>query len=76
MASYDEVAKCFKKVDTTTDVYEFDLSAAYEEVRRCAYLKWENAGRPAGRETEFWLEAELEVSKLARDIDDIWYSDI
>lgn len=32
-----------------------------EETRRRAYELWENAGRPEGRELEFWLQAEREV---------------
>jgi hypothetical protein len=30
-------------------------------VSRVAYQLWENAGRPAGRDLEFWLEAEARV---------------
>jgi len=67
------VARFFKKKDD--DLWEFDLPAAYEEVRRRAYLKWEAAGKPDGKDVEFWLEAEQEVSEMARDIDQIWFTD-
>ena len=30
-------------------------------VSRVAYQLWENAGRPAGRDLEFWLAAETQV---------------
>jgi hypothetical protein len=29
-----------------------------EEIRLCAYRKWEQAGRPAGDGVCFWVEAE------------------
>jgi hypothetical protein len=32
-----------------------------EQVRLCAYLKWERAGRPASDGVQFWLEAEREL---------------
>ncbi len=30
------------------------------KIRKLAYAKWEEAGRPTGRELEFWLLAEKE----------------
>lgn len=30
------------------------------EIRELAYSKWIEAGRPSGRESEFWLKAERE----------------
>ncbi|MBA4190430.1 MAG: hypothetical protein C0467_20780 [Planctomycetaceae bacterium] len=38
-------------------------SATAEEVRLCAYRKWENAGRPGGDGVQFWLEAEQELGR-------------
>ena len=32
-----------------------------ENIRMCAYRKWEAAGRPAGDGVQFWLEAEREL---------------
>ena len=32
-----------------------------EEVAACAYLAWEKAGRPKGRDLDFWLEAEMQL---------------
>jgi len=32
-----------------------------EEVRLCAYRKWERAGKPTGDGIQFWLEAEQEL---------------
>lgn len=37
------------------------------EIRARAYQLWEQAGWPAGRDLEFWLEAEKEIE--ARDND-------
>ena len=34
---------------------------AASKVRARAYELWEQAGRPAGRELEFWLEAERQI---------------
>lgn len=33
------------------------------QVRARAYALWEQAGRPAGRELEFWLEAERQLEE-------------
>jgi hypothetical protein len=35
-------------------------------VSRLAYELWENAGRPAGRDLEFWLAAEAKVHATAQ----------
>jgi hypothetical protein len=32
-----------------------------EDIRLCAYCKWEAAGRPGGDGVSFWLEAEKEL---------------
>jgi len=32
-----------------------------ENIRLCAYRKWESAGRPTGDGVQFWLEAEKEM---------------
>lgn len=34
--------------------------ADWQEIRLEAYYKWERAGRPQGRDLEFWLAAEKE----------------
>jgi hypothetical protein len=36
-------------------------SVSPEEIRLCAYGKWESAGRPPGDGVNFWLEAEQEL---------------
>jgi hypothetical protein len=33
------------------------------QIRARAYELWEDAGRPAGRDVEFWLEAERQVEE-------------
>ena len=35
-----------------------------EDIRQRAYFKWEEAGRPEGRDVLFWFEAEREVNDL------------
>lgn len=32
-----------------------------DDIRRCAYQKWEDAGKPHGDGVQFWLEAEQEL---------------
>ena len=32
-----------------------------EDIRLCAYRKWESAGRPTGDGVQFWLDAEKEL---------------
>ncbi len=32
-----------------------------EDIRLCAYQKWEAAGKPTGDDVQFWLEAEQEL---------------
>jgi len=34
-----------------------------EEIRLRAHELWEKAGKPAGREDQFWLEAERQLSE-------------
>jgi hypothetical protein len=38
-----------------------------DEVRRRAYELWEQHGSPEGREEEFWLQAEREISDKVPD---------
>lgn len=40
------------------------------EVRDRAYYLWEQAGRPAGREHEFWAQASREIEGDPQDGDD------
>jgi hypothetical protein len=35
-----------------------------EDIRLCAYRKWESAGKPAGTDIRFWLEAEQELVQV------------
>ena len=36
----------------------------HDEIAMCAFLAWEKEGRPAGRETNYWLAAEAELRAL------------
>lgn len=38
-------------------------SVTSEQVRLCAYQKWELAGRPVCDGTQFWLEAEQQLRR-------------
>ena len=35
----------------------------HKKTRELAYLLWEKAGRPDGRDVEFWLEAETVITR-------------
>jgi hypothetical protein len=35
-----------------------------ERVKMLAYLKWEQAGKPIGKDLEFWIEAEKELEEV------------
>ena len=39
------------------------------EIRTRSYLLWETAGRPQGRDLEFWLRAEAELEAEARCVE-------
>lgn len=41
-------------------------SPAHDAIARRAYELWEQAGQPAGRDQEFWLRAEAEVTAPPR----------
>ena len=36
-------------------------SVSADDIRLCAYGKWERAGKPSGDGVQFWLEAEREL---------------
>lgn len=36
------------------------------DIRHAAYLLWEEAGRPAGRDREFWFEARQRLRRQVR----------
>jgi hypothetical protein len=40
-----------------------ELSGSNDAVEQRAYELWEADGRPEGRELEFWLKAEQEISE-------------
>ncbi len=43
-----------------------DITLAHEDIAARARAIWENAGRPEGRDTEYWLQAERELRESAR----------
>lgn len=47
---------------STSDFMNMNHSdAELDAVRTAAYLRWEECGSPAGRDVEFWLQAEHEL---------------
>lgn len=38
-------------------------SVLFEEIQLLAYQLWEQSSRPAGRDMEFWLEAQRQLEK-------------
>jgi len=40
-------------------------SIPHEEIARLAYQAWEKDGRPAGRDMEYWLQAETQLRLTA-----------
>ena len=49
---------CLREID---DIFWFNLDQ--EVIRSQAYFLWEQAGRPAGDGTQFWLAAERHLAK-------------
>ena len=47
--------------DTVRDNEHNGKVVSDEDIRTCAYHKWEAAGRPGGDGVQFWLEAEQEL---------------
>jgi len=48
-------------VVATSDIGHDGKAFSDEDIRICAYQKWEAAGKPAGDGVQFWLEAEQEL---------------
>lgn len=49
---------------TATTTYGDAMTNPHEEaIRARAHQLWEQAGRPEGRDREFWLQAELDLKK-------------
>jgi hypothetical protein len=46
----------------------FPSSSRRAQITARAYQLWEQAGRPSGRDLDFWLEAEREISAPADQI--------
>lgn len=55
---------CCRK-DEKGSVFGSDSTPTFEEIkqaiRELAYSKWEEAGKPDGKDDEFWAEAEKEM---------------
>jgi DUF2934 family protein len=51
-----------KRAASGDKVHQAPLVAA-EDIRLCAYRKWESAGKPTGDGIPFWLEAEQELAQ-------------
>ncbi len=44
-----------------------NVDVSEEDIRQLAYRRWEEAGRPDGDGTEFWLQAERELKHAFHD---------
>ena len=51
-----------KKV-ATVNLTPLTREQVEQKVREAAYYKWQAAGRPHGRDVEFWNAAEVEVHR-------------
>ena len=47
--------------DAASDNDDIGKLVSDEDIRLCAYQKWEAAGKPTGDGVQFWLEAEQEL---------------
>jgi hypothetical protein len=54
-----------KTVVTSGDKHHNVQLVSVEDIRLCAYRKWEIAGKPPGDGIQFWLEAEHELRQWA-----------
>ena len=43
------------------------LNVSEDDIRQLAYRRWEEAGRPEGDGTEYWLQAERELKHAFHD---------
>jgi hypothetical protein len=55
----------FELLNIMNKTIEQTVAVDQATVSRLAYQLWENAGRPAARDTEFWLVAEAQVRASA-----------
>ena len=62
-ASSKEAATTTKPAVTSGENKPKTQLISAEEIRLCAYRKWEGAGKPTGDGIQFWLEAEKELVK-------------
>jgi T4 RnlA family RNA ligase len=46
-------------------IFPGSFDATEQEIRERAYYLWDNAGRPAGDEVDFWLQAEQDCRRFA-----------
>lgn len=45
------------------------MSASEEQIPERAYQLWDEAGRPQGRDREFWEQARRQIEDAVRDAD-------
>jgi hypothetical protein len=51
---------------TTTEIRPLLNEPSQEEIATRAFFLWENAGRPAGQSSTFWLRAEAELRAISQ----------
>lgn len=54
-------APCIQEENKTKQAVKITYEDLRQQIRELAYQKWEEAGRPWGRDKEFWVEAEKEL---------------
>ncbi len=46
-----------------------ELMLLEQRIRKTAYRLWEQAGRPEGREHDFWFQAEADIAEREAKLD-------
>ena len=54
-------------METTENTSLDNPRCASDEIAQRAYQLWEKAGRPDGKDMEFWLEAEAQGKKMIKE---------
>jgi hypothetical protein len=58
---WDETIGKIPNFNALFGVVSLGVMTNYDNISKRAYELWEKAGKPSGRDTEYWLQAENEV---------------
>jgi hypothetical protein len=67
----DERKRIMKKENTlagTLTALAWAKPMSQKEIGERAYQKWESAGKPNGKDLNFWLEAQRELSRVKQQL--------